>query len=107
MINAAHDEARLILDRHREAMERMVDALMTKETVDREEVAELFSDVPKWEHAAEGALRLKYPDNPVLPQVHDDPLAAAEEAEEEEPVTESLTLPRKLSRRSRPADAGA
>jgi hypothetical protein len=89
-------------------MERMVGRLMEKETVDRQEVADLFSDVPKWEHAGEGALRIKYPDNPVLPQVHEDPLAAAEEADkEEEPVTESLTLPRKLSRRSRPADAGA
>ena len=66
-----------------------------------------LGESPLW-HAGEGALRIKYPDNPVLPQVHEDPLAAAEEADkEEEPVTESLTLPRKLSRRSRPADTGA
>jgi hypothetical protein len=86
----------------------MVELLMEKETVDREEVAELFSDVPKWEHTAEGALRIKYPDNPVIPQPREELIAAAEETDEEEdPVTESLTLNRKLRRRARPADAGA
>lgn len=109
MINAAHDEARLILEKHQNAMERMVESLLEKETVDRHEVAEVFSDVPKWEHTSEGALRIKYPDHPVLPQpLEDDQIAAAEETEEEEePVTESLTLNRKLRRSSRPADAGA
>jgi cell division protease FtsH len=109
MINAAHEEARLIIEKHAPAMERMVDALMEKETVDRHEVAELFADVPKWEHSSEGAMRLKYPDNPVIPQPHeDDEMAAAQEVEkEEEPVTESLGLNRKLRRSSRPADAGA
>jgi cell division protease FtsH len=108
MINAAHEEARLILETHGDAMQRMVDKLMDKETVDRQEVAELFSDVPKWEHTSEGAMRLRYPENPVIPQPRDEPIAAAEEAEtEEEPVTESLTLPRKLRRSTRPAtDAG-
>jgi cell division protease FtsH len=110
MINAAHVESRLILDRHQEAMDRMVAALLEKETVDRFEVAELFHDVPKWEHAADGALRIKYPDNPVIPQPREDLIAAASEKEDEdkeEPVTESLTLNRKLRRSSRPADAGA
>jgi cell division protease FtsH len=109
MINAAHEEARLIIERHEPAMERMVDALMEKETVDRHEVAVLFADVPKWEHSSEGSMRLKYPDNPVIPQPHeDDEIAAAQEVEkEEEPVTGSLGLNRKLRRSSRPADAGA
>jgi cell division protease FtsH len=108
MINAAHEEARLILERHQESMERMVAALLENETVDRDQVAELFGDVPKWEHTSEGALRIKYPDNPVIPQKRDEQIAAAEEVEnEEEPVTESLTLNRKLRRSSRPAtDAG-
>jgi hypothetical protein len=107
MINAAHEEARLILERHRDAMERMVKALLEKETVGRDEVAELFADVPKWEHASEGALRIKYPDNPILPQPREDQIAAAEEAEDEdEPVTESLTLNRKLRRSTRPATEG-
>jgi hypothetical protein len=86
----------------------MVTALLENETVDRDQVAELFGDVPKWEHTSEGALRIKYPDNPVIPQKRDEQIAAAEEVEdEEEPVTESLTLNRKLRRTSRPAtDAG-
>ena len=108
LITAAHDEARTILEHHRDAMERMVEALLEKETVDREEVAEIFADVPKWEHAADGSLRIKYPENPVLPQQRDD-LAAAVEVEEEDEsadVTESLKLDRKLPRtKSRPAEA--
>jgi hypothetical protein len=82
---------------------------MEKETVDRHEVAELFADVPKWEHTSEGAMRLRYPENPVIPQPRDEPIAAAKEAEkEEEPTTESLSLNRKLRRSTRPAtDAGA
>jgi cell division protease FtsH len=107
MINAAHEEARLILERHRDSMERMVEALLENETVDRNEVAEVFADVPKWEHTSEGALRIKYPDNPVIPQPRDEQIAAAEEVEsEEEPVTESLTLNRKLRRSGRPATEG-
>jgi cell division protease FtsH len=107
LITAAHDEAHSILLRHSDAMERMVDALMEKETVSREEVAEIFSDVPKWEHDELGSLRIKYPDDPVLPQVHED-LAAAVEVEDEEPdeVTESLQLDRKLPHtKGRPAEA--
>ena len=107
MINAAHEEARIILETHSEAMERMVAALLENETVDRDEVADLFADVPKWEHAADGSLRIKYPEEPVLPQQRDD-IAAAEELEDDtEETTESLRLSRKLPRTSkgRPAEA--
>jgi cell division protease FtsH len=106
MITAAHDEAQSIIERHADAMERMVEALLESETVNREEVAELFKDVPKWEHDAMGSLRIKYPDNPVLPQ-EQEPIAAAKEVEEEtEEVTESLKLGRKLPRAGgQPAEA--
>jgi cell division protease FtsH len=107
MITAAHEEARTILTHHSDAMDRMVEALLEKETVDRSEVAEIFADVPKWEHAFDGSLRIKYPENPVLPQNRED-IAAAVEVEEEEPdgVTESLKLGRKLPRtKGRPAEA--
>ena len=108
MITAAHEEARSILDTHHDAMERMVEALLAQETVNRDEVAELFSDVPKWEHTEEGSMRIKYPDNPVLPQPREELIAAAEEVEtEEQEVTESLTLERNTRPSSRPADAGA
>jgi len=106
MITAAHDEAQSIIERHSDAMERMVEMLLEKETVDRGEVAELFKDVPKWEHDKMGSLRIKYPDNPVLPQ-EQEPIAAAKEVEEEtEEVTESLKLDRKLPRAGgQPAEA--
>jgi len=107
MINAAHEEARMILEHHSDALERMVEVLLEKETVDREEVGEIFSDVPKWEHAFGGSLRIKYPDVPILPQEHPDIAAAVEKREEEtEEVTESLKLGRKLPRtKGRPAEA--
>ena len=108
MINAAHVEARTILERHKDAMERMVTELLDHETVDRDRVAEIFADVPKWEHASDGSLRIKYPENPVLPQQRDDIAAATEEKPEEEAeeVTESLRLGRKLPRsKGRPAEA--
>jgi cell division protease FtsH len=108
LITAAHDEAREVLGRHRDAMERMVEQLLETETVGQDDVAKLFADVPKWEHTAEGAMRIKYPDNPVMPQPREQIAAAEEVAEaEEEPVTESLRLKRSLRPKGRPADAGA
>lgn len=108
MINAAHGEARTILERHQDSMERMVVRLLENETVDREEVAKIFADVPKWEHATDGSLRIKYPENPVLPQEREDIAAAKEEKAEDDAdeVTESLRLGRKLPRtKGRPAEA--
>jgi cell division protease FtsH len=107
LITAAHDEARSILQHHKDALERMVVELLEHETVDRDEVAEIFSDVPKWEHAFDGSLRIKYPDDPVLPQQRPEIAAAVEKDDEEtEEVTESLQLDRKLPRtKGRPAEA--
>ncbi|MDX1469235.1 MAG: ATP-dependent zinc metalloprotease FtsH [Acidimicrobiia bacterium] len=106
LITAAHVEARTILERHRDAMERMVEALLEKETVDRDEVVELFHDVPKWEHDVEGSLRIKYPENPVIPQERDDIAAAERSEEDKDELTESLKLDRKLPKTSgRPAEA--
>ena len=106
MITAAHEEARTILEHHSDALERMVEVLLENETVDRDQVADIFSDVPKWEHALDGSLRIKYPENPVLPQERLDVAAAVEKEEETEEVTESLQLGRKLPRtKGRPAEA--
>ncbi len=110
MINAAHEEARAILSYHKDAMERMVAELLDHETVDRDEVAEIFSDIPKWEHDDKGSLRIRYPENPVLPQPrHDEELiAAASEVEEsEDEAAASRRIPKGLRPTSRPADAGA
>jgi cell division protease FtsH len=105
MINAAHDEANEILTHHRDAMERMVAELMDHETVGPDEVAEIFTDVPKWEHAEDG-LRVRYP---LDPQPHPATRAAAEQADDEEQgVTTEVTVESPARRpAARPADAGA
>ena len=106
MVTMAREEARSILETHRDAMERMVALLMENETVDRDEVAELFHDVPKWEHTEEGSLRIRYPEDPVIPQKRE-PIAAAKEVDEPEEANESPRLKRSFRPSSRPADAGA
>ncbi len=63
LVAAAHQEAREILTTHRDAMERMVDILLEEETVDRDRIAEIFHDVPKWEHTSSGSLRIQLPDH--------------------------------------------
>jgi cell division protease FtsH len=105
MITAAHDEAKEILNRHRDAMERMVSELMDHETVGSDEVASIFEDVPKWEHAEDG-LRVRYPLNPVP---HPGTVAAASrvEPEEEETIKEVTVKPQGRRARPRPDTAEA
>ena len=109
MINAAHEEARAILSHHIDAMERMVDELLEHETVDRDRVAEIFSDIPKWEHTESGSLRIRYPENPVLPQPreHEEQIAAASDEEEPEEAPSSARAKKGFRPSGRPADAGA
>jgi cell division protease FtsH len=61
LITAAHEEARQILTTHREALDRMANILLEKESLDAKEIAEVFADVPKWEHAANGSMRIQVP----------------------------------------------
>ncbi len=61
LITAAHEEARQILTTHLDALERLADVLMDKETVDAKDLAEIFHDVPKWEHTEKGSLRIRMP----------------------------------------------
>jgi cell division protease FtsH len=61
LITAAHEEARQILTTHMDALERLADVLMDKETVDANELSEIFHDVPKWEHTEAGSLRIRMP----------------------------------------------
>jgi cell division protease FtsH len=61
LITAAHDEAREILTAHLDALHRLVVELMERETLDRDEVAEVFHDVPKWQHVNGGSLRIQRP----------------------------------------------
>jgi cell division protease FtsH len=107
LITAAHEEAREILTTHTPAMERMVGELLEKETVDRDEVAEIFADVPKWEHTAEGSMRIRYPEHPVLPQPHEDMAAATKVDEQVEDTTTARRVSKGVRPTTRPADAGA
>ena len=78
LINAAHEEAREILNTHVDALHRLADELMDRETLDRDEVAEVFHDVPKWEHANGGALRIR---RPPAPERGSSGIAAAQQSE--------------------------
>ena len=61
LITRAHDEARAILTTHRDALERICAALMERETLDAAEIKEVLHDVPKWEHASNGSMRIQAP----------------------------------------------
>jgi len=61
LITRAHDEARAILGVHREALDRLADALIDRETLDAGEIREILHDVPKWEHAPNGSMRIQEP----------------------------------------------
>jgi len=61
LITQAHDEARSILSTHREALDRLADALLERETLYEVDIAEILSDVPKWQHATDGTMRIHPP----------------------------------------------
>jgi len=63
LIHQAHDEARMILTTHIEALHRIADALVERESLDADQVKEILSDVPKWQHASNGSIRLKAPES--------------------------------------------
>jgi cell division protease FtsH len=67
LITAAHEEARQILTTHMDALERLANVLMDKETVDAGDLAEIFHDVPKWEHTEKGSLRIRMPQPALTP----------------------------------------
>ena len=63
LITQAHDEARVILTTHEDALHRVAEALMERETLSAGDITEIFHDVPKWEHAEDGTIRLKAPES--------------------------------------------
>jgi cell division protease FtsH len=83
-------------------LERMVTILLEKETVGTDEVAQIFSDVPKWEHDPDGSLRIRPPSQP---PVSEPGVAAAVPVEEA--VSEGKAPSRKprVLPRLKPADA--
>jgi cell division protease FtsH len=107
LISAAHEEARTILEAHGEALERMVAILLEQETVGPEQLAEIFANVPKWEHAPDGGLRIQPPSKPPA-EVAAPEAAAAAVAEEGPPPGDKPATGRKsrtLLPRMKPADA--
>jgi cell division protease FtsH len=65
LITQAHEEARTILTAHREALDRLAETLMERETLNAAEVREVLHDVPKWEHAPNGSMRIQAPNGRV------------------------------------------
>ncbi len=65
LITQAHDEARAVLETHIDALHRIAAALIEKESLDADEVIEIFHDVPKWQHGDDDSLRIKAPDSVV------------------------------------------
>ena len=61
LITQAHDEARSILSTHRDALDRIADALLDRESLYEADIVEILSDVPKWQHADDGTMRIHPP----------------------------------------------
>ncbi len=67
----AHDEARTILERHRDALDRMAEKLLDVETLNAKEIREVFYDVPKWEHVEGNGARVQYPAEPIFQPIEE------------------------------------
>ena len=61
LIRVAHSEAQQILKTHRPALERMVVALLAKETLVVEDIKQILYDVPKWQATDTPEMRLHPP----------------------------------------------
>ena len=81
LINQAHEEARTILTTHSEALDRIAAALIDRETLNADDVREIFVDVPKWKHAIDGSMRIQAPDS----KVAESPVTAVKASTEEVP----------------------
>ena len=65
LITQAHEEAHTILTTHAEALDRIAEALKERETLTGEDVREVLFDVPKWQHASDGTMRIQAPNGKV------------------------------------------
>jgi len=66
MIERAHEEAHSILTTHKDVLDKLAGALIERETVDADEVAEIFSPVGKWVHSQNGQGRVHPPGTTVI-----------------------------------------
>jgi cell division protease FtsH len=83
MITAAHDEAREIITTHMDALHRLADVLLDKETVGAKELEQILHDVPKWEHTETGGLRIRVPQHGAVREAG---LVASQRSEESTPA---------------------
>ena len=81
LITQAHEEAHTILTTHSEALRRLAEALMNRETLSGDEVREVLFDVPRWQHAADGMMRIQAPSG----EVSESSVAALKASTEEVP----------------------
>ncbi len=63
LMTQAHEEARSILMTHRDTLDAVATELLERETLDAKEVAEIFGDLPKWEHTETAAIRIRLPND--------------------------------------------
>ena len=88
LLNQAHEEADRILTTHIAALHRLADRLLEAETLQAEEIEEIFHDVDKWEMSEEGETRIQAPPpSPSLPE------QAAAAAVEETPAAPAPAAP--------------
>jgi cell division protease FtsH len=98
LMDEAHDEAWEILTTYRNELDAMVDRLAAQESVNKEEVAELFADVPK--RASRGEAISKPRRKPIEPAA-----AAAVAAKPVEPQSPALRPAAAEKPRTRPGGA--
>ncbi len=79
LITQAHDEARSIVTTHRDALDRLAEALLEKETLFEADIAEILSDVPTWQHATDDSMRI----HPPVTSKHGTGVAAVNAASDE------------------------
>ena len=88
LLNQAHEEADRILTTHIDALHRLAARLLEAETLQAEEIEEIFHDVHKWEMSEEGETRIQAPlPGPSLPE------QAAAAAVEEAPAAPAPASP--------------
>ncbi|MEE9206280.1 MAG: ATP-dependent zinc metalloprotease FtsH, partial [Acidimicrobiia bacterium] len=81
LITQAHGEARTIITTHADALDRIADALKERETLNADDVREIFFDVPKWQHATDGSMRIQAPNG----NLAESPVTAVKASTEEVP----------------------
>lgn len=96
LLNQAHDEANRILTTHIRALHRLAERLLEAETLQAEEIEEIFHDVDKWEVSEEGEKRIQAP--PVS--------APASELEQEQAAAAQTAAPAAPPSPSSPSSPG-